>query len=253
MVAALNAFSPRFRNSLGMSGKVALVVTPTAGAFWTQSHLTVGQASKDPSKYIEGAKVPVATTARPGYAKLPAWYGVSNAVYENPFKTIFAIAAPAYAGLFYVESTNPATANMPLSQRLIHTRVYGQGLAICVTAGVMIFVKSMSEEGGYRLYQGRVVREAELRRVGPRIRHWYSEGANEKAKDAINPDSIEDIGIDLGLLAPLVYVPLLPLLVVGLRGRVAPEKLQQIAGGVIGVGLLHAGSIMFTDSSMTMD
>ena len=101
---------PRFRGALGVSGKTALVVTPTAFSFWTQSHLTVGNATKDPSSYITAAKTPVVSTATPGTAvKLPAWYGVANVLYEHPFKTIIGIAAPIYAGLFYRESTHEAT------------------------------------------------------------------------------------------------------------------------------------------------
>lgn len=89
LVAAASVFSPRFRGALGVSGKTALVVTPTAFAFWTQSHLTVGNATKDPSSYITAAQTPVVATATPGAeVKLPAWYGVANVLYEHPFKTI---------------------------------------------------------------------------------------------------------------------------------------------------------------------
>ena len=45
-------------------------------------------------------------------------------------KMICGIALPSYAALFYKESTNPATRDMLLSQRLIHTRVYGQMIAV---------------------------------------------------------------------------------------------------------------------------
>ena len=41
--------------------------------------------------------------------------------------------------------------------------------------------------------------------------------------------------------------------VVGLRGRVATVTLQRISMGLIGSGLSHAGYIMFSDSSITMD
>jgi len=36
------------------------------------------------------------------------------------------VAGPLYGAIFFKESTHPSTANMILSQRLIHTRVYGQ-------------------------------------------------------------------------------------------------------------------------------
>ena len=126
LVAAANAFSPRFRNALGVSGKAALVVSPTVGAFSFASHLSIGNVAKDGGTSIAGAAAaaPVAKVS-----SLPPWCRAANMVYENPFKTIAALCAPAYGALFYRESTHPATANMLLSQRLIHTRVYGQALA----------------------------------------------------------------------------------------------------------------------------
>ena len=122
LVAAANAFSPRFRGALGVSGKAALVVTPTVGAFSLASHLSIGNVAKDGGTSIAGAAAaaPVAKVS-----SLPLWCRAANMVYINPFKTILGICLPAYGALFYRESTHPATANMLLSQRLIHTRVYG--------------------------------------------------------------------------------------------------------------------------------
>ena len=130
LVAAANAFSPRFRGALGVSGKAALVVTPTVGAFSLASHLSIGNVAKDGGTSIAGAAAaaPVAKVS-----SLPLWCRAANMVYINPFKTILGICAPAYGALFYRESTHPATANMLLSQRLIHTRVYGQALALTLT------------------------------------------------------------------------------------------------------------------------
>ena len=48
-----------------------------------------------------------------------------------------------YAGIFYKESTDPRTASMLLSQRLIHTRVYGQAIAIFTTVAVMGWAETM--------------------------------------------------------------------------------------------------------------
>lgn len=261
MVYAANVFSPRFRGALGVSGKTALVVTPTAFSFFSESHLLVGNATKDPSSYITAAaaKTPVVSTATPGTAvKLPAWYGVANVLYEHPFKTIIGLAVPSYSALFYHESTSSATANMPLSQRLIHTRVYGQAMVILITAGVMMFSKSMEDRGAYRLHRGHIVREADVAQQ-QRRRQWYEtdkmavEGAAGAAADDSVIERVEQVGLSTDLLVPLLYAPLLPLIVIGGRGRLAPDKLNKIAAGVIGVGLFHAGTIMFTDSTMTMD
>ena len=59
---------------------------------------------------------------------------------------------------------------MPLSQRLIHTRVYGQALAIGITAVIVSYTKQMEEQGAYCMHEGRVAREAE---VGGRQLQWY--------------------------------------------------------------------------------
>jgi len=167
-----------------------------------------------------------------------------------------AICAPAYGALFYHESTHPSTANMLLSQRLIHTRVYGQAIVVCTTAAVFMFSKSMEAEGAYRLQGGQVVRQAQLTK-NQKLRHWYS----DVGKDKVHADGSADLGVEpvpvkelnADLFMPLIYVPLIPLVVVGLRGRVAPVTLQRISMGLIGSGLFHAGTIMFTDSSITMD
>ena len=131
-----NTLSPRFRGALGVSGKVALVVTPTLGAFSVSSLQTMTSAQKDPEEYMRKRAASHASSAVPSQAQQPRqtslalWQMACNTVYNNPFKTIIGIAAPIYGGLFYKESTNAATKDMLLSQRLIHTRVYGQMVAV---------------------------------------------------------------------------------------------------------------------------
>jgi hypothetical protein len=254
LVAAANTFSPRFRGALGVSGKTALIVTPTLGAFAFSSQISINGVTKD-----GGGSIGAATAAAPAatVSSLPLWCRAANQLYESPFKTIMAICAPAYGALFYHESTSPATANMLLSQRLIHTRVYGQAIVVCTTAAVFMFSKSMEAEGAYTVMEGKVQRQADLAKH-QKMRHWYSDLGKEK----VHADGSPDIGVEpvpsfagkefnADLFMPLIYVPLIPLVVVGLRGRVAPVTLQRISMGLIGSGLAHAGSIMFTDSSVT--
>lgn len=253
LVAAANSFSPRFRRALSVSGKTALVVTPTAGAFFLSSHLAINSATKDGGTTIALA---ADKPSVPQVSSLPLWCRAANQLYEAPFKTIMGICAPAYGALFYHESTNPATASMLLSQRLIHTRVYGQAIVVCTTAAVFAFAKSMEAEGAYRVHESRVVREAALTST-QKLRHWYSNVAKDaddstaQVHQGVEPAPAKELNADLFM--PLLYVPLIPLVVVGLRGRVAPVTLQRVSMGLIGSGLLHAGSIMFTDSSITMD
>lgn len=52
------------------------------------------------------------------------------------------------------------------------------------------------------------------------------------------------------MLIPLVYAPLLPLLRIGLNGRVAPKTRDGIFIGAVFTALVHAGYVMSGDSSM---
>lgn len=140
---------------------------------------------------------------------------------------------------------------MPLSQRLIHTRVYGQGIAVLTTLVVMGFGASMKAEGGeYRILDGRLMRGEH---VQTRLRNWYSASPEEQAARRAQEDAQPDAGPNYDLLVPLVYAPLLPLMIIGLRGRVSQQRLTQIVGGTICVALAHAGSVMFTDSTIQMN
>jgi len=227
LVLAANRLSPRFRSALGVSGKTALVVTPTAFTFFAKSHLTVAHATADPTGYL-GRTTGEAPQRQEPLGKLQPWHRVANAVSSNPFKTIVGIAAPLYALIFYRESTHPSTANMLLSQRLIHTRVYGQAIAVLTTVSVMYVCECMKD--------------------GPYVAAPVAGAATLSPGDEVY--EVEPRGASAGLLAPLVYVPLMPTLVILLRGRVRPETLQRVILGTIALGLAHAGSVMFTDSSV---
>ena len=248
-VIAANAFSSRFRGALGLSGKLALVVTPSFGAFYLKSHLTLAAARADPEAFFQrrssstGAPVRVA----PRQTSLALWQEAANFVYSAPFKTIVGIALPIYGAIFYKESTSAATKDMLLSQRLIHTRVYGQAVAVITTLVVMGFAESMRAEGRYRIEDGHVVRGEE----GRTLRHWYSDSAQKRAQAeaVIEREYEESHGLRPELLVPFVYVPLIPLMYLGLRGKMPRDRLTQLVGGTIAVGLGHAGYVMFSDSS----
>lgn len=254
-VLIANRVSPQFRTYLGISGKAALVVTPTAGAFFLKSHLTIGEAHRDPQGFVSAQAAE--ETARRAHSspqdRLSTWQTAANAVYNHPFKTIMGIAAPIYGALFYRESTHPATSHMPLSQRLIHTRVYGQMVAVLSTVSVMAFAKGMEGSGGvYRIDGGRLVRGV------PTSRQWYEHSvapakavasSSETESRSNMPDGhANKDGLDL--MVPLLYAPLLPLMRILGRGRVPPERLNLMMLGTIGLALSHAGYIMFSDSTV---
>ena len=161
-VAAANAFSPRFRSMFGVSGKFALIVTPSLGAFFLRSQQTINQALHDADGFIAPHLAASETVAAPIFQReLSPLQVAANMVYTHPFKTIMSIAGPIYGALFYRESTHPSTAHMPLSQRLIHTRVYGQMVAVLSTVAVMGFAKTMEGSGGiYRVEDAQLVRGA---------------------------------------------------------------------------------------------
>jgi hypothetical protein len=181
----------------------------------------------------------------------------ANMVYTHPFKTIMSIAGPIYGALFYRESTHPSTAHMPLSQRLIHTRVYGQIVAVLSTVAVMGFAKTMEGSGGiYRVEDAQLVR-GELRNRRP----FYEIGIGsatpqEKEVRRLQEEQRIAAGYEQGrkdsfdLLVPLLYAPMLPLMRIFGRGRVPPERLNMMMLGTIGLALSHAGYIMFSDSTV---
>jgi len=260
-VGAANAVSPRFRSALGISGKLALVVTPTAGAFFLKSHRTINEAIRDADAFV-APRTAVASAAAGVHAagpavqsQLAAWQVAANTVYMHPFKTIMGIAGPIYGALFYRESTHPSTAHMPLSQRLIHTRVYGQMVAVLSTVAVMAFAKTMEGTGGvYRLERGVLVRGEPLNQ-----RMWYeSSGATPQEQESHRLAQERQLALEYeshrkdsyDLLVPLLYAPLLPLMRIAGRGRVSPERLNTMMLGTIGLALSHAGYIMFTDSTV---
>ena len=249
-VLGLNTLSPRFRSALGVSGKMALVVTPTAGLFFLKSHLAVARAVDDPERFA--AALPDATAAPAAAAagraagaaptaRLAGWQKVANYVFNNPFKSIVGTVLPLYGAIFYRESTHPSTKDMLLSQRLIHTRVYGQMIAVCTVGVVMTVTEAMKADGAYVVEGDRVLRASQA--TPAKIRHWYSKENPPESRTA------EESGPPLDLLVPLLYAPLLPLMRIGLRGRLPQPQIERLMMGTAGLALAHAGYIMFSDST----
>jgi len=130
---------------LALSTKMVAVAVPSTTAFTTQTLRSLKAA-------------PSQETALGGELTLPM--RAANALYESPCIAVLGLTAPACAVIFAVESRNPATAGMDLSKRLMHTRVYGQGVAVAALVGVLAFVEVMGNAGGaYQVEAGRVVRK----------------------------------------------------------------------------------------------
>jgi len=212
-VLAANTFSPRFRKFFGISGKTALVVTPMFGAFTLKSHLSIASATADRDGFL-AARPQTAAPEPVRQQHLTVGQTIANAVYLNPFKTIFGIAGPMYAGIFYKESTDPRTASMLLSQRLIHTRVYGQAIAIFTTVAVMGWAETM--EGPYRISNGLVTQS--LPPKDSSLRVFYEQAGPSKKDKQQSEQEVASSGPSYDLLVPLLYAPLLPLMIVGFGG-----------------------------------
>ncbi|CAK4123317.1 unnamed protein product [Aphanomyces euteiches] len=52
------------------------------------------------------------------------------------------------------------------------------------------------------------------------------------------------------MYAPLLYGPMIPLIRIGLRGRLPQRQIDVIFLSSVGLALSHAGYIMFSDSSV---
>ena len=162
----------------------------------------------------------------------------------------------------------------------MRVRTDGQAIAVLSAVSVMGFVKSMDAEGPYRVKDGYIVRGtsfarnavnpyyAELGLMPPKPkdknggssadaaeaeeRAARAEARRLEAEEAAEAQRVDSFGGGYGLLVPLLYAPIVPLMRVGLRGRVSTERLTQLTLGVIAVALAHAGSYMFADSSVAI-
>ncbi|ETV68422.1 hypothetical protein H257_15585 [Aphanomyces astaci] len=56
--------------------------------------------------------------------------------------------------------------------------------------------------------------------------------------------------INYHMYAPLLYGPMIPLLRIGLRGRLPQKQIDAIFLTSVGLALSHAGFVMFSDSSV---
>jgi len=224
------------RKGLSVSGKTGLIVTAFATPFWLRSEMCLVEGQRHPERFVpqQAAETP----SRPRRQHLPMWQQALNFVHDNPFQTWGSIVLPAYGAIFAYESyLNPSTANMVLSQRIIHTRVIGQFTAISVLLGVGMINDRMHKSGGrFELPQ-----EDEDDTVRP---------ADPNAVIDAYAGRTRDSGVNWNLLIPLMYAPLFPLIRIGLRNRVTKRQLDLLTGGTIAVALAHAGYIMAGDSTM---
>lgn len=154
-VLVANKYSPMFRRSLGVSGKLALVVTPTAGAFFLMSELALFDAKRDPAKYgigPDGSKIaPVKANGETEFvanvvSKLGPQHRFANWLYDHPFQSIAGMAVPVVGTIFYGQ-TGSGKEHLKLSQKVMHTRVYGQASILGLFFSLMLFRDYMGRYG----------------------------------------------------------------------------------------------------------
>eukprot|EP00965_Chrysotila_dentata_P204893 6182618-Pleurochrysis_carterae.AAC.1 len=259
LVYAAHKFSPAFRSGVGVSAKTGMVVIASAGSFFAQSQLTLARATFDPAQYVQKMPEAGAVTGlaahRAALGRLPVWQRAANYVYDHPARTSvgcverpmllipsaiersyssYAIyhstIVPLYAFIFGYESSQPATAAMPLSQRIIHTRVYGQGgggkyllpeieghRPASAEERTGVRHQTCREPNPFRVPRERRSFELQItwRRLTLLLLRFATMPIEVKAHD-----SDQKYGLKRAVLVPLVYAPLLPLSIIFLRHRV---------------------------------
>lgn len=92
-----------------------------------------------------------------------AWYHRSaNFISANPIKVLSAFSIPTIAWIFY---GNTGKQNLDISQKLLHTRVFGQFATISCLLGVMGFSEFMNRNGRFMSQTDADERVAEMQQV----------------------------------------------------------------------------------------
>ncbi|CAK4608442.1 unnamed protein product [Aphanomyces euteiches] len=152
-VAAANHLSPFFRHRLSISGKVSIVAMSGLACFsiWAEQDLL--RASRNPGEYIAEVKgekhwTTVGPNVRSG---LPLWQRAANFVHDHPFRTVAFTAVPLVGAIYLDQARNP---NIQYSQKIMHTRIYGQGTCVVLLLSTMAFYDYMSRRGPF-VYVGK--------------------------------------------------------------------------------------------------
>ncbi|OQS02127.1 hypothetical protein THRCLA_05480 [Thraustotheca clavata] len=145
IVYAANQVSPTFRNRLGLSGKIGFVAMAGLGSFFIAGEQDLLKGSRNPDAYIadlEGKKAE--QSQQKSSLSLPKQ--VANYVYDNPFRTLAMTATPLVAAIYWDQSRN---AHIQVSQKIMHTRIYGQGACVVLLLSTMAFHDWMSKRGHF--------------------------------------------------------------------------------------------------------
>ena len=77
---------------------------------------------------------------------------------------------------------------------------------------------------------------------------------DENGASFLPVDQMGEISVGVGLRhrrnKQELYAPMIPMIRIGLRGRLPQRQIDQVFMGAVGMALAHAGYIMFSDSSV---
>jgi hypothetical protein len=95
------------------------------------------------------------------------WYHhLANYTQQYPFRVLAAVAVPAVGYIFYGRTEQ---AHLPLSQKIMHTRVFGQFTTISLLLGVMGFKEFMDRNGKFICQEDADDRVAEMHQLRARF------------------------------------------------------------------------------------
>ncbi|RHY50381.1 hypothetical protein DYB37_005169 [Aphanomyces astaci] len=143
---------PFFRNRLGVSGKVGLVASAGMATFIIVAERDLLRGSRNPDEYINDlqAKNNTASPSSPATAgkshSLPLHHHFANYLLDYPFRTLAMTATPLVGAIYLHQSRNN---NIQFSQKIMHTRIYGQGTCVVLLLSTMAMYDFMSRRGRY--------------------------------------------------------------------------------------------------------
>ncbi|EQC27143.1 hypothetical protein SDRG_15044 [Saprolegnia diclina VS20] len=146
LVALANQQSTWFRHRLGVSGKVGLAVMASVASFAIVAEQDLLRGVRNPDAYISemhGESAPTAKTT----SDLPLLQRTANFVYDYPFRTLVGAAVPLVGFIFLDQNRN---ANIQFSQKIMHTRIYGQGASVVLLLSTMAFHDYMAKRGRFQ-------------------------------------------------------------------------------------------------------
>ncbi|CAK4610331.1 unnamed protein product [Aphanomyces euteiches] len=148
-VLAANKYSPLFRSRLGVSGKVGLVTMAGICGFIIPSENELLRGSRNPDQFIAQLEQPTTANAPAVVLEkkhLPLYQQFGNLVHDHPFRVVASSAVPMVGMIFLYQNHNH---NIQFSQKIMHTRIYGQGLSVVLLLSTMAIYDYMSRRGPF--------------------------------------------------------------------------------------------------------